>query len=263
MPDPAESARSLVTLAYPPDRVAQMTRAVYEAVLRQSPRLTQGNFTSIAPADLALLFDLYDAHFFTGGLRRLLDAGSAPLTFELSRRLTRSAGVTKRFAPRSPRPGQVLPAARYEITISTTLLYQTFQDVQRTVRVNGLVCHDRLEALQRVFEHELLHLIEMLVWGRSSCAAPNFKALAWNFFAHTETRHDLVTQHERAHTQFDVRVGDKVTFEFEGVRRTGVVNRITRRATILVEEPGGQRYSDGKTYHKFYVPLVMLRKVDS
>jgi hypothetical protein len=263
MPEPAEVARSLVTRSYPADRVALMARAVYEAVLRDSPRLTQGNFTSIAPADLALLFDLYDAHFFAGDLRRLLQAGGAPLTFELSRRMTRSAGTTKRFTPHPPRAGQVMPAARYEITISTALLFQTFQDVQRTVRVNGLVCHDRLEALQRIFEHELLHLIEMVVWGRSSCAAPNFKALAWNYFAHTETRHDLVTQHERAHAQFDVRVGDRVAFEFEGVRHVGVVNRITRRATILVEAPGGQRYSDGKTYQKFYVPLGMLRKVDA
>jgi hypothetical protein len=263
MPEPAEVARALIARSYPPERVALMTRAIYEAMLRDSPRLLQGNFASIGTADLALLFDLYDKHFFAGDIRRLLDAAGAPLTFELSRRLTRSAGATKRFAPPAPRPGLVMPAARYEITISTALLYQTFQDVHRTVRVNGLVCQDRLEALQRVFEHELLHLIEMVVWGRSSCAAPNFKALAWNFFAHTETRHDLVTQHERAHAQFDVRVGDRVTFEHEGVRHVGVVNRITRRATILVEGPGGQRYSDGKTYHKFYVPLGMLRKVDA
>jgi hypothetical protein len=155
----------------------------------------------------------------------------------------------------------VLPATRYEIAISTALLFQTFQDVPRPVRVNGLECRDRLEALQRIFEHELLHLIEMLVWGRSSCAGTNFKALAWNYFAHTETRHDLVTQRERARALFEVRVGDTVAFEFEGVRHVGLVNRITRRATVLVESSDGEAYSNGKRYKKFYIPLPMLKKV--
>ena len=37
--------------------------------------------------------------------------------------------------------------------------------------------------------------------------------------------------------------------------------RITRRATVLVESPEGQHYSDGKRYQKFYVPLDMLEKL--
>jgi hypothetical protein len=267
MPDPApalpavEVARTLVALRHPPAAVTQKVRRIYEALLRDSPRVRAGNFTVIAPADLSLLFDLYDGEFFAGAVRRLLLAGRTPLVFQLSARLTRSAGVTKRFAPRQPRGAAApAPATRYEIAISTTLLFQTFQDVQRTVRVNGQVCQDRLEALQRIFEHEVLHLIEMLVWGRSSCSADNFKALAWNYFAHTETRHDLITQHERALAKFDVRVGDQVAFEFEGVRRVGRVNRITRRATVLVESPRGEPYSDGKRYLKFYIPLPMLEK---
>ena len=151
--------------------------------------------------------------------------------------------------------------ARYEIAISTPLLYQTFADVHRPVRVNGLLCRDRVEALQRVFEHELLHLLEMLLWARSSCSAPRFKGLAWNYFGHTATKHDLVTQPERASHRFGLRLGDRVAFVFDGVRRVGVVRRITRRATILVESAAGAPYSDGKRYEKFYVPLGQLRKL--
>jgi len=128
------------------------------------------------------------------------------------------------------------------------------------VRVNGLVCNDRLEAAQRVFEHELIHLLEMLVWGGSSCSADRYKGLVWNYFAHTQTRHDLVTQQERARTRFDVRVGDRVAFTFDGVRHQGVVNRITRRATVLVEDAHGSPYTNGKRYLKFYIPLSMLEK---
>ena len=42
-----------------------------------------------------------------------------------------------------------------------------------------------------------------------------------------------------------------------------LVNRITRRATILVEHPKGQSYSDGKRYLKFYIPLPLLRRVEA
>jgi hypothetical protein len=256
----AEVARRLVARQLTPEEVALRARAIYEAVLRQSPRITTGNFTSAADSDLALLFDLYDEQFFAGDLRLLVRASGAPLTFTLSARLTRSAGLTKRFAPRRRKGLQAAPATRYEIALSSTLLFQTFRDVDRTVRVNGLVCNDRLEAAQRVFEHELAHLAEMLVWGESNCSAERYKGLVWSFFAHTQTRHDLVTQQERARAKFDVRVGDRVVFTFEGARHHGVVNRITRRATVLVQDDRGVPYSDGKRYVKFYIPLTMLAK---
>jgi hypothetical protein len=261
---PPDAVQRLLATHYPPATVAGKTREVYEALLRDSPRVRTGNFDFIAPPDLGLLFELYDTHFFAGGLRRLLHEGGTPLFFKLSHRLTRSAGSTTRLQARrmSALLGNGHAAVHYEVAISTTLLFQSFQDVHRTVRVNGLVCHDRLEALQRVFEHELVHLLEMVAFGGSSCAAARFQSLAWNLFAHTEAKHDLVTQRERALAKFDVRVGDRVAFDFQGIRHIGLVNRITRRATVLVESPDGESFTDGKRYRKFYIPLPMLRKAD-
>ena len=251
--------RLLAGLQHPPELVAEKARAVYGDLLRRSPRVTAPNFTRLAEPDLALLFDLYDGRFFAGGLRRLLDAAGSPLTFRTSRRLTRTAGTTTRFDPRRPRSAPPTPP-RFEIAVSTPLLFQTFHDVERTVYVNGLLCRDRAEALQRVFEHELLHLLEMLIWTRSSCGAERFKTLARNYFGHTATKHDLITQGERARNRFGLRPGDAVAFVLEGVRRVGVVNRITRRATVLVESAAGPVYTDGKRYEKFYVPLAQLQK---
>ncbi|MCI0462413.1 MAG: hypothetical protein L0Z62_36135, partial [Gemmataceae bacterium] len=220
-----------------------------------------GNFTSIGNPDLALLFDLYDAGFFGGKLRQTLQTAGSLLHFRLAARMTRAGGKTTMTRPRrAPGQGASQPP-HFEIAISTTLLFQTYQDIERTVRINGFVCADRLQALQRIMEHELVHLIEFLVWQRSRCTADNFQQLARRLFAHTDVTHDLVTQRERAQAKFDIRVGDRVRFEFEGKAHVGVVNRITRRATVLVEDPRGQRYTDGKRYLKFYIPLVMLEKV--
>jgi hypothetical protein len=261
-PGPAASDAALhrlLALRLASADVAQRTQTIYEQVLRDSPRVRSGNFDFIAPPDLALIFELYDSHFYDGVVRRHLHDRGSPLFFKLSHRLTRSAGATTRFQRKGP-AALAGPPVHYEIAISTTLLFQSFLDVHRTVRVNGLVCRDRLQALQRVLEHELIHLLEMLAFGRSSCAAAAFQTLAWNHFAHTEARHDLVTQRERALSRFDVKVGDRVAFDFQGVCHVGIVNRITRRATVLVESPDGQPFQDGKRYRKFYIPLPMLKK---
>ena len=84
-----------------------------------------------------------------------------------------------------------------------------------------------------------------------------------NIFGHGASTHDLVTPAERAVMKFDLRIGDAVRFEFEGRAMQGVVNRVNRRATVLVESPKGVRYTNGKRYEKFYIPLGMLRKLTS
>jgi hypothetical protein len=50
-----------------------------------------------------------------------------------------------------------------------------------------------------------------------------------------------------------------VTFLFEGRPLTGRVNRLTKRATVLVEDPEGESFSDGLRYRRYYVPIVHLQ----
>ena len=54
----------------------------------------------------------------------------------------------------------------------------------------------------------------------------------------------------------------KVRFRFDGVDHQGVVNRINKRATVLVEDRRGVPYSDGKHYAKFYVPVQLLEAIE-
>lgn len=256
MPSPL----SIILLNGPvaPGDVLLQTAAIGEAVLRDSQHLRQRNFVAIHTDDLRRLFGLYDERFFASTLgRAVLDQTGTPLEFALSSRMTRAGGQTLSHRIRVPGGGRAV--GRYSIGISTRLIFMTFKDIQRTVRVGGLECHDRLDALQRIMEHEIIHLAELLAWGKSSCKAPRFKDLARRFFGHVETTHNLVTPRERAAVHHDVRVGQDVEFDFEGRRYTGRVNRIHHRATVLVEDPAGARYSDGKIYRKFYIPLPMLR----
>jgi hypothetical protein len=256
-----ERQAKLFALLYSASEVEDRVRRIYEAMLTQSPQIRDGNFIVVGTDDLERLFFWYDREFFRGRLgEMILEDEAHPIAFRLSRRLVSAAGQTIRQVRRVRQDGKTIMKVDYEITISTTLLYNTFQNVERTVTVGGLVCRDRLESLQRIFEHELLHLAEFLGWGRSNCRAGNFHSLSRRIFAHEGAFHDLITPREQARAAFNIHVGDRVSFELDGNRYTGHVNRITRRATVLVENSSGKLYSDGKRYLTCYVPLPLLRK---
>ena len=247
----------LLSLHNPPEQIAVQTTAIHEAILRNSGNLAQPNFTSIAVDDLARLFELYDQAFFNGALAQAVrEQTGLPLLFRLSSTMTRAGGKT--IHHRLGMPGGEVKT-RYEIAVASQMLFMTFGQADRPVVVCGLACKNRLEALQRIMEHEIIHLIELIAYGKTSCSRRRFKDLAANVFGHAGTTHTLVSPAEHAATQHGVRLGDMVSFEFEGRRLVGRVNRAHRRATVLIEDANGQPYSDGKKYQKFYVPLAMLR----
>ncbi len=238
-------------------QIAARTRRIYDTVLEESPSLDGGNFTTIRSSDLARLFALYDTGFFEAQLRATL--GRTPLRFRLSPRMTRSAGQTARSHPTNRRS-----SLWYEISVSTTLLLQCFAgDDHRPITVTGLPCHDRLDALQRVMEHELIHLTERLLWTTSSCAARRFQSIASRLFGHSTHTHALITPRERALATFGIKPGDPVRFRFDGACYTGVVNRITKRASVLVKDPRGKPHADGHRYATFYVPVERLEALQA
>lgn len=230
------------------EQIDTWTGEIGRELLAASPWIDEPDFTAIQPDDLAFLFDAYDRRFLRGFARRRLTPGA--LSFRLSSRMTRSGGQTTRRL----RPDGSL---EYEIAVSTGILFNGFADDDPGVSVAGIPCANRLEALQRIFEHEIVHLVEFLATGTSNCGARAFQELAHRLFRHRNHTHSLITRAERA-AQRGIRVGSRVSFIYRGRRLAGRVNRITKRATVLVEDPGGDRYSDGTRYRKYYVPVAEL-----
>lgn len=252
----AEFRTILQTTRLPDAEIQTRRKTIYREILAESRCVKEGNFTVLETTDLRRLFSKYDAVYFGGKCEELTTTPNS-LRFRLSNRMTSAAGKTYQRRPRHLQTR----AADYEIAISTALLYETFNEETRPITVSGVLCMDRLEALQRIFEHELLHLIEMLVWDHSSCSADRFRSMAHRLFGHLQSTHQLITPREVAHKKYGIRPGQAVKFIFEGRRYIGVVNRVTKRATVLVPDKTGERYSDGKHYLKFYIPLPMLTPV--
>lgn len=192
----------LLTLKPPSELIASRVREIRETTLRESQFVRTPNFEKIHDDDIARLFELYDDAFFDGWLRDAVARKSkSPLTFRLSPTMTRAGGKTIRT--RSRLTGQ----SRYQIAIGSNLLFMSFGQIDREITVTGLVCHDRLAALQRIMEHEMLHLGELLTWNTSSCSAARFRSMAKNIFGHTDTKHELITPVERAFKEHAIRLG--------------------------------------------------------
>jgi hypothetical protein len=250
----------LLDLKYEPDYLDRIIRQVRDSIFAASENLKdENNFTKIGTFDLIRMFDQYDNILFQGRVRQTINIQGSSLSFDLSRRLTRSGGHTKRTRALKSRP---YAPAQYEIAVSVPVLFATFHDdVDRPIKACGRLCFNRFEALQRIMEHEILHLAEMLSWDISNCSARRYKSLALNIFGHTESHHQLITPAERAKTYFGVKPGSKVTFTFEGRQIVGIVNAVRRRATVLVPSPRGTLYSDGYRYEKFYVAVDQLKPI--
>ena len=242
--------KDLIDLKYKCQEIKEKTRTIYDQIVIQSNNIDHGNYTSIATSDLKLIFELYDQIFFNNFFA---ENYGDKIYFRLSNRMTKAAGKTKR----------IMKTNEFIISLSTTLIYQTFNDIKREIKVNGIICHDRLEATMRVLEHEIIHVIEHILFDSSSCSKPIFKCYSRNIFGHTDVTHQLITQAEVAHKNYNLHVGDVVSFEYEGKIYDGIINRVTKRATVMVRDRNGQFLdSKGNCYVKFYIPLQSLRKVN-
>lgn len=228
---------------------------IADQLLMSSASMQRPNFTAISDNDLQTLFELYDDTFFGGRVHKTL--AGCPLAFRISKRMTSAGGKTSRWG--DPRQTRKL---RYEIAVSSTLLFQSFKSPGRKITVTGYECESRLDALMRVMEHEVVHLIEMLLWNDSNCSLSRFQDITSRQFGHTQHTHNLLSPRENAAVEFGIKSGCRVRFEFEGRRLEGIVNRVTKRATILVADSAGRRYSDGNHYSKYYIPVPCLEVIE-
>jgi hypothetical protein len=224
---------------------------IHAAVLGASSTLDGPDFSSMALADMRLLYQLYDQRFFDGALHRRL---GRDIGFHLNKRLRSSGGRTV-FDKRQ---------GFYVIELAPDLIIQSFGGVARDIEVCGRMCSDRLQAAMRIFEHELCHLAEFVERGTSSCSRRPFQAMAEGLFGHGDHRHRLVTAPELVRDRLGIQAGDRVRFARQGTWVVGRVGRITKRATVYVPDPTGE-YVDtaGRRFEKFYVPVDALESLPS
>lgn len=240
-----------------PDKESRESIALKRAEIARlltinSPNMQNGAIKALSAADLKLMFELYEQIFLGNWFK---DNFQGKLQFSLSRRMTRSAGLTlcpKNIAKIKPEDLVI------EIRIGVDFFF-CYGSGAGGKTVCGIKTKSSLEALQLVFEHELCHVLEFICFQQSKCSGERFKKLAGDLFGHTESYHQLPTHKQIAAQKLGLNIGDTVSFIFKGKRLQGILYKINKRATVMVKDKNGP-FADkqGNRYAKYYVPLSLL-----
>ena len=189
--------------------------------------------------DLEFLFRLYDNVYFSGNLGKNLN-----LSFKFSNKLTRSAGNVKYSKRKS----------EAKIAFSYPLIFKSYLKKPEGYTVNGAFCKNPVEALMRVLEHELTHLVEFVLYGVSNCNDPQFLKMAYELFGHTKNKHLLGLEIKNGVEVNKFKKGDRVSFPYYGKIFKGNIISINKNTTI---EVAGLYYTK-----RYYVPLDLLVKIN-
>lgn len=244
----------MLNIKYNDETIIEKRKCVRQGLLKESININSGKINKISVVDLRILYEYYDKVFFNNWFLKNFEG---QLLYELSRRMTKSAGITK--CPKNI--SQIKPEqVRIVICIGVDFVFK-FDHLEGSKMVCGIETHNSLEALQIVFEHELVHAIEFLLFHHSNCNKQRFKDTANNLFGHTQSHHQLPTNQKIAREKLGINIGDNVYFLLNKKRLNGFVSNIRKRATVMVMSPNGTFMDkNGTRYMKYYVPLSQLTK---
>lgn len=225
--------------------IAQKRAYILGRLISSDEAFSRMPIQGISQQSLNLMRDLYDVLFLGGCLKKL------NVRITLSSRMTSSAGkyifIRSAFGRiRSP-----------EIRMSSDYLLRLKQG---PFELNGLKVDHAQEVFLLVFEHELCHAVEALLYGQTGHSS-RFLSLANGLFGHTATRHKLPTRRQEAAND-GLHVGMQVNFTYNGREQIGYITYIGKTATVMVSSQQGEyRDQKGRRYTKYRVPLNRLSKV--
>ncbi len=244
----------ILKVGYNSTEIQEKRQQIAQQLQQKSKNIKGSKVSQISAADIRLLFELYDVIFLKGWFKHYY---SGELKFSLSRRMTKSAGLT--LCPKNI--GKIEEKALIiEIRMGVDLFFK-YDLLEGSKEACGVKTDSSLAALQVVLEHELCHAIEFICLHKSSCKGKLFKSMAHSIFGHTQSYHQLPTQRQIATERLGLSIGDTIIFESEGKSFKGIINNINKRATVMViDSKGNYRDSKGARYSKYYVPLNLCKK---
>ena len=227
-------------------REIQIKRAsILSMLLRTDAGFCSIPVKEIQVSSLYQMLRSYDDLFFSGFLSKSL----GNLSVSLSTRLTSSAG---KFIFVKGLWGRISHA---EIRMSSDFLTRL---TDGPFDLNGLCVSTPQEAFLVVFEHELCHAVEAVLFGKTG-HSQRFMAIANGIFGHTKTRHSLPTRRQEA-AQNGLTLGRQVCFIHRGHTLCGVISYIGKTATVMVPSSDGDyRDRHGRRYTKYRVPIEQLK----
>lgn len=195
-----------VETTYPEDQIDLRRKFIYN---KCKDTWYNENNNYLSPNQIKSMVQMYDAVFFGGLIESSLKRTHTYYKFDLS------SAKTYAGAYKNKGNAQI-------ISISWPMFKKLFPSGSETYTSNGIVCRDRLEALQITLEHELIHMLVRLSQHLPekiqkydkvySSHGQLFKDLVHAYFGHTGVTHGFHVPNENRKTKVHFKVSDRVQF---------------------------------------------------
>jgi hypothetical protein len=216
------------------------------------------NFLSLDPRQLKIMFMLYDEHVFDGQLKTKISEEHSKVNFTITTdpnirsRKTTFAGCCTCIPIAVGEDGALI--ASYDFEFPADFYYSLFTDPSvKVLNVNGLKRRNRLECLQVVFEHELIHLI-MMLWDYDEKISEGplkihytshgtiFRKAVYSYFGHTSVKHRMLCGDASGDSKErgSITIGSRVTFkDAMGRVYIGIVSKRSSEKIKVLTDDGG------------------------
>lgn len=135
---------------------------------------------TLFPNLLDNMYKLYDYYFFSNLISNSLAKVGGSAIFKFTDRMTSTGGSCG-----------IVGRCTYEMKISSDRLNKLTPENISNVHANGITPINKIEALQLIFEHELVHMILQMFSIAKEMHGPFFQKIALNLFGHTDFRHGI------------------------------------------------------------------------
>ncbi len=235
--------------------------AIYQTIIALQYGHDLGLINSVL---VQTIFDLYDRIFFDGCLRTKIEEQGSTISFDVSNRMTSSAG--KLIRKGTIRKGNI---RNYTLRMSGEIYPKRFTNpTENILEVNGIYCSTRLGCFLTVIEHEIIHLL-MSIYpsitgtkgnGPYSSHGDCFKHLSAAIFNHSKIYHCLLPGfHGNGDVQIrhvqskkgDYRMGDRIQFK-------GKKDQILNGTIIKLNPKRAQVKIEDGIWHVYYNTMTKL-----
>lgn len=165
------------------------------------------------------IFNLIDKYIFNDSIKKKIKDNGYTLDFETSNRYKNIAGT---FSARN---------SELAITFSKKILDNLFKENVKRVTLGGIYCHNLLETLVNIMEHEITHMIlfllknhELNIGEEKSGHTITFKKFMYNLYGHTQISHSLnlgdIDEHHKnnAENREKLKIGNRIKCKkYEGI----------------------------------------------
>lgn len=208
---------------------------------------TSPNFHKLTDKHVKETFNIIDEVYFDNFISKYMKQNNINLGLKSSHKLTCTAGQCKWITEHHT------GKTNYSLVISAAIIEKVFSKNEKSLKINGLHCLDRLECYISIFEHEITHLLIQLFCPEEGVGTgghtKTFRHIVNNMYGHTEYKHDLLSgdavtvENNIKYFKDNIEIGDTIVAQYKDKTFTGEVLKLGGKSVTIHDNVSNKRYN--------------------